>query len=122
GPPGSPPSFPKWSKEKENQDFDKWALSKLGLVDRITMPILMINGKYDVLAPVGNIYFMLEHGPVAGREARIFPDGGHGAAKYQKVWRPAVFAWLADKLARAKGRMHDAPRKVITTMPGGYIA
>jgi len=22
----------------------------------------------------------------------------------------------------AKGRMHDAPMKVITTMPGGYIA
>lgn len=22
----------------------------------------------------------------------------------------------------AKGRMHDAPRKVVTTMPGGYIA
>lgn len=22
----------------------------------------------------------------------------------------------------AKGRMHDAPRKFITTMPGGYIA
>lgn len=22
----------------------------------------------------------------------------------------------------AKGRMHDAPRKVVVTMPGGYIA
>lgn len=22
----------------------------------------------------------------------------------------------------AKGRMHDAPKKVVTTMPGGYIA
>lgn len=100
GPPGSPPSFPKWSKEKEIAEFDKWALSKLGLVDRITMPILMINGKYDVLAPVGNIYFMLEHGPVTGREARIFPDGGHGAAKYQRIWRPAAFEWMADKLSR----------------------
>jgi acetyl esterase/lipase len=100
GPPGSPPSFPKWSKEMENEVFDTWALSRLGLVDRITMPVLMINGKHDVLAPVGNIYFMLEHGPVTGREARIFPDGGHGAAKYQKIWRPAAFAWLADKLSR----------------------
>ncbi len=100
GPPGSPPTFPRWSKERENEIFETWALSKLGLVDRITMPILMINGKHDVLAPIGNIYFMLEHGPVTGREARIFPDGGHGAGKYQRIWRPAAFEWLASKLSR----------------------
>ena len=35
------------------------------------MPILMINGKKDHLAPIGNIYFMLENGPALGREARI---------------------------------------------------
>ncbi len=58
----------------------------------------MINGKLDHLAPVGNIYFMLEHGPVTGREARVYPDAGHCAFKYYRDWAPASFAWIRDKL------------------------
>jgi acetyl esterase/lipase len=100
GPPGSPPAFPKWSREKESEIFERWSLKSLGLVDRITMPTLLINGKNDILAPIGNIYYMLEHGPVTGREARIYPDGGHCAFKYYKEWAPASFKWLADKLSR----------------------
>ncbi len=103
GQPGGPPSFPVWSEERENRIFERWALSELGLIDRITMPVLMINGKRDHLAPIGNIYFMLEGGPVAGKEARIYPDAGHCAFEHSREWAPASFAWLAEKLGRPPG-------------------
>ncbi|MYZ48359.1 alpha/beta hydrolase family protein [Propylenella binzhouense] len=103
GPAGGGPSFPEWSAETEAALFRKWALSELGILDRITQPILMINGKHDHLAPIGNIYFMLEHGPVTGREARVYADAGHCAFKYYREWAPASFRWLKEKLSRLPG-------------------
>jgi hypothetical protein len=58
----------------------------------------MINGKLDHLNPIGNIYFMLETGPVTGKEARVYPAGGHCAFKYFDHWAPGTFRWLAEKL------------------------
>ncbi len=98
GEPDGPPSFEPTSREREEEIFKRWALSELGIVDNITQPVLMINGKLDHLAPIGNIYFMLEHGPVTGKEARVFADAGHCAFKYQNLWGPASFRWLAEKL------------------------
>jgi esterase FrsA len=98
GEPGGPPSFPTWSRDAEEDLFSRWALSELGVLDKLTQPILMINGKQDHLAPIGNIYFMLEHGPVTGREARVYPDAGHCAFKYYREWAPASFAWIRNKL------------------------
>ncbi len=98
GEPGGPGSFEPTSVEKENEKFPRWALSEQGILDEITMPILMINGKHDHLAPIGNIYFMLEHGPVTGKEARVYSDAGHCAFKYFAEWAPASFRWLAEKL------------------------
>ena len=103
GAPGGPPSFETWSAERENEIFSRWALSELGILDRITQPLLMINGKHDHLAPIGNIYFMLEHGPVTGREARVYPDDGHCAFKHYREWAPASFAWLREKLGKSSG-------------------
>jgi len=102
GEPGGPPSFEPWSIEVEEELFAKWALSELGILDKITQPILMINGKHDHLAPIGNIYFMLEHGPVTGREARVYPDDGHCAFKHYREWAPASFTWLHDKLTAVR--------------------
>ena len=98
GGPQDPPSFPEWSRDIEQEIFDKWSLSALGVVDNITMPVLMINGKHDHLAPIGNIYYMLEHGPAANKTARIYADDGHCAFKHFDDWAPACFEWLADKL------------------------
>ncbi len=98
GEPDGPPSFAPTSAEKERAAFERWALSSQGLVDRITQPVLMINGKHDHLAPIGNIYFMLENGPATGRQARVYPDDGHCAFKHFREWAPASFAWLADNL------------------------
>jgi dienelactone hydrolase len=100
GEPGGPTVLETTSREKEEEKFARWALSEMGIVDNITMPVLMVNGKLDHLAPIGNIYFMLEHGPVTGKEARVYADAGHCAFKYFDDWAPATFAWLADKLSR----------------------
>jgi dienelactone hydrolase len=98
GGPDDPPSFPGTSVEKEREDFTRWALSEQGILDNITMPVLMINGKLDHLAPIGNIYFMLETGPATGKEARVYADAGHCAFKYYDHWAPATFKWLSEKL------------------------
>jgi dienelactone hydrolase len=102
GEPDEPPSFEPTSAEEERAAFDRWALSAQGLVDEITQPVLMINGKHDHLAPIGNIYFMLENGPATGRQARVYADDGHCAFKYFKEWAPASFKWLADNLDATK--------------------
>ena len=100
GEPDGPPSFAPTSVEQERESFKRWALSEQGILDNITMPVLMINGKLDHLAPIGNIYFMFEHGPATGKEARVYADGGHCAFKYYDDWGPASFAWLKEKLTR----------------------
>ena len=98
GAPDGPPSFPSTSVEEELAEFPRWALSEQGIVENITMPVLMINGKLDHLNPIGNIYFMLETGPVTGKEARVYSDAGHCAFKYFDHWAPGSFRWLAEKL------------------------
>lgn len=100
GKPGGPPSFPEWSVEIERRIFDDWSLSALGLVDRIDMPVLMVNGDADHLAPIGNIHFMLESGPVGTRAARVYPGAGHCAFEHQPDWAPASFRWLSERLGR----------------------
>ena len=102
GAPGDGPSFPETTVEKEEELFKRWSLSELGLVEKIVCPVLMINGKQDHLAPVGNIYYMLEHGPVTGKEARVYPDDGHCAFKHFKEWAPESFRWLREKLTPAR--------------------
>lgn len=102
GKPDDGPSFTETTQEKEEQNFKKWALSELGLIDKIVCPLLMINGKQDHLAPIGNIYFMLEHGPVTGKETRIYPDDGHCAFKHFQDWAPESFRWLKEKLIHSK--------------------
>jgi pimeloyl-ACP methyl ester carboxylesterase len=98
GPADGPASFPTWSIERETEIFNGWALSSLGLVDKITMPVLMINGDKDHLAPIGNIHYMLQSGPIGTRTAKIYPGSGHCAFEHQPEWGPASFAWLAEKL------------------------
>ena len=92
------PRFPPTTVEQEEALFERWSLSELGLVEKIVCPVLMINGKQDHLAPIGNIYYMLEHGPVTGKEARVYPDDGHCAFRHFKEWAPESFRWLRERL------------------------
>ena len=42
-----------------------------------------------------------EHGPVTGKEARIFRGAGHGAPEHAQEWVPAAFSWLTRTLSAA---------------------
>lgn len=89
---------PDWSVEKEREMARNWSLQSLGLIEKINMPVLLINGDSDGLAPVSNIYFMLEHGVPGLTSARVYRDSGHCAFEHQREWGPASFAWLAERL------------------------
>lgn len=90
---------PQWSEDKELEIVAGWSLQSLGLVDNITMPVLMINGDSDGLAPIRNIHFMLENGPVGTRVAKVYKNSGHCAFEHQPEWGPASFKWLAGHLS-----------------------
>jgi pimeloyl-ACP methyl ester carboxylesterase len=44
---------------------------------RITQPCLVVNGVFDIMIPVRNSYFLVEHLPNA--TLLVYPDAGHGS-------------------------------------------
>jgi len=95
-----PTWVPHWSPEKEIGMSKTWSLQSLGLVEKMSMPMLLINGDTDGLAPVSNIYFMLEHGLPGLRSAKIYKNSGHCAFEHNSEWGPASFKWLAENLRK----------------------
>ena len=93
-----PTWVPYWSSEKEMEMAKNWSLESLGLVEKMSMPILFINGDSDGLAPASNIYFMLESGLPGSRSAKVYKKSGHCAFEHQQEWGPASFAWLKEKV------------------------
>ena len=93
-----PTWVPRWSREKEIEMIQGWSLQSLGLVEKISMPTLLINGDTDGLAPASNIYFMLESGLPGLRSAKVYKNSGHCAFEHQPEWGPASFRWLKEKL------------------------
>jgi pimeloyl-ACP methyl ester carboxylesterase len=77
---------------------EKWSLQSLGLVEKISMPLLMINGDEDGLAPASNIYFMLQSGKPGMRSAKVYKGSGHCAFDHQPEWGPIAFQWLAKNM------------------------
>ena len=100
GPRGTKPSTYTISEEEQRKEFLRWSLKDNGLLDKLTMPMYMVNGKIDHLTPIGNLYLALESGPPAGRVARVYPDDGHIAAKNEREWGPAAWKWLREQLTR----------------------
>jgi len=100
GPRATRPPRKPLTEEDQRREFLRWSLKDNGLLDKLTMPMLLINGKQDHLTPIGNLYMLLENGPPTGRTARIYSDDGHIAAKNERQWAPAAWAWLSDQLSR----------------------
>jgi len=100
GPRGTKPSTYTISEEEQRKEFLRWSLKDNGLLDKLTMPIYMVNGKIDHLTPIGNLYLALESGPPTGRVARVYPDDGHIAAKNEREWGPAAWQWLREQLTK----------------------
>jgi pimeloyl-ACP methyl ester carboxylesterase len=98
GPRGTKPDSREMTEEEQRKEFLRWSLKDNGLLDKLTMPMFMVNGKVDHLTPIGNLYLALESGPPAGRVARVYPDDGHIAARNEREWGPAAWKWLAGVL------------------------
>jgi fermentation-respiration switch protein FrsA (DUF1100 family) len=101
GPRATRPARKTLTEEEQRKEFLRWSLKDNGLLDELTMPMLLINGKQDHLTPIGNLYLALESGPPTGRVARVYPDDGHIAAKNEREWAPAAWQWLARELRGA---------------------
>ncbi|MGZ8199138.1 MAG: alpha/beta hydrolase family protein [Burkholderiales bacterium] len=101
GPRATRPARKPMTEEDQRREFLHWSLKDNGLLEKLTMPMLLINGKQDHLTPIGNLYLALESGPPTGRLARVYPDDGHIAAKNEREWAPAAWKWLAWELKPA---------------------
>jgi fermentation-respiration switch protein FrsA (DUF1100 family) len=101
GPRGSRPVPREPTEEEQRQEFLRWSLKDNGLLDKLTMPMYLVNGKVDHLTPIGNLYLALESGPPTGRVARVYADDGHIAAKNEREWGPAAWRWLRETLERS---------------------
>jgi esterase FrsA len=79
----------------------KLSLMDMGLLDKVSAPILGVNGKLDDQAPVQDIYLLMEHG--SPKEARIYPEGRHmgrTAGMPEDEIPNMIVGWLKDKLTR----------------------
>jgi len=98
GPRGTRPAPREMTEEEQRAEFLRWSLKDNGLLQNLTMPMYLVNGKVDHLTPIGNLYLALESGPPTGRVARVYPDDGHIAAKNEREWGPAGWRWLRQQL------------------------
>jgi dipeptidyl aminopeptidase/acylaminoacyl peptidase len=100
GPRGTKPKGHTITEDEQRKEFLRWSLKDNGLLDKLTMPMFLVNGKVDHLTPIGNLYLALESGPPTGRVARVYPDDGHIAAKNEREWAPAAWKWLREQLTK----------------------
>ncbi|MGH3385975.1 MAG: alpha/beta hydrolase family protein [Nocardioidaceae bacterium] len=100
GPRDQRPSAPQpITENQQREEFLLWSLKHNGLLDKLQVPTLLINGKHDHLSPIGELYLALESGPPTGRVARVYADDGHIAARSEKEWGPATWIWMREQLS-----------------------
>lgn len=76
-----------------------FSLLDRGLLDGPSAPILGVNGKLDDMAPVDDIYLLMEHGNP--KEARVYPKGSHMGrtpGMPEDEITKLITSWLAQKL------------------------
>lgn len=109
GPRGTRPEPKEMTEEEQRKEFLRWSLKDNGLLNNLTMPMFLVNGKIDHLTPIGNLYMALESGPPAGRVARVYPDDGHIAARNEREWGPAAWKWLRSVLTEGMQSKSSTP-------------
>ncbi len=81
----------------------KFSLKTMGLLDKPSAPLLVVNGKLDDQAPIEDLYLLLEHGNP--KSARIYPEGQHmgrtPGIPYEDILAMMV-SWLREQLARPR--------------------
>ncbi|MDP2164697.1 MAG: alpha/beta fold hydrolase [Hydrogenophaga sp.] len=76
------------------------SLREQGLLERPSVPLLLVNGKKDDQQPIDDLYLMLEYGNP--KAARVYPEGGHmgrsrGTGDAQIA--EGIITWLQSRLA-----------------------
>ena len=56
GPRGTKPVTKDITEEEQRKEFLRWSLKDNGLLEKLTMPMFLVNGKIDHLTPIGNLY------------------------------------------------------------------
>lgn len=77
-----------------------FSLKTMGLLDRVSAPLLAVNGKLDDQAPIDDVYLLLEHGNP--KSARIYPEGlhmGRTAGMAYTIVLKLIVGWLRDHVA-----------------------
>jgi esterase FrsA len=77
-----------------------FSLLELGLLDRPSAPMLLVNGARDSQIPIADLYLLLEHGEA--KEAWVNPEGGH-MGRSQRWPAPAIaekilMPWMLQRL------------------------
>jgi pimeloyl-ACP methyl ester carboxylesterase len=78
-----------------------FSLKDMGLLDKPSAPMLIVNGKLDDQAPIADSYLLMEHG--SPKETRIYPGGGHMGATpgmNPDVIATVIIDWLKLRLAQ----------------------
>jgi dienelactone hydrolase len=74
-----------------------FSLLELGLLDRPSAPMLLVNGARDTQIPIADLYLLLEHGDT--KEAWVNPEGGHMGRSPQwpaaAIAEKVLFPWIA---------------------------
>lgn len=85
------------SKSAEQARQHAGTLSLVGVADRITCPIYIMNGRLDRIVPCADAERLAREvkGPV---ELNIIEDGNHIANNRAHKWRPQSADWMAEQL------------------------
>jgi esterase FrsA len=83
-------------------NFEEWleyvpklSLLTQGILDKPSIPLLIVNGKNDAHIPLADHYLLLEHG--SPKTVRLFP-GGHMGMTPQTL--PTIAGWVAEQLKK----------------------
>lgn len=84
------PGIEGW-EEDQHAEISPWGFA----LDSIAVPVLVVHGRQDRLAPFGHGEWLAAHVP--GAEAWLRADDGHWTPYDHRI--PEVHAWLADRFA-----------------------
>lgn len=77
-----------------------FSLLELGLLDRPSAPMLLVNGARDSQIPIADLYLLLEHGDI--KEAWVNPEGGHMGRSPEwpssAIAEKVLFPWIVRQL------------------------
>ncbi len=82
-----------------------FSLLDLGLLDRPSAPMLLVNGARDSQIPIADLYLLLEHGDA--KESWVNPAGGHMGRSPQwpspAIAEKVLMPWITRRLNEVQG-------------------